>query len=435
MIPGLLAAIAVFSYLLGGLNGAIIASKYVFHRDVRDYGSGNAGLTNFYRTFGAPGLAIVIGTDVLKTVIAVVAGGLIMGTQGAASTGQVFAGFCVMLGHIYPVFYGFRGGKGVLCAETMLLIVSFPTGLVSLLIFVGIVWATRYVSLGSICGALIAPIGVLAGRNTTAHINIVTKEDKPGIDIYIAPGTKNESVHIPVIISQTGLKDMVYNDFYVGEDCDVTIVAGCGIHNCGTQESRHDGIHSFFVGKNAKVRYIEKHYGEGDGNGENVMNPTTIVDLGENAYMEMETTQIKGIDSTYRDTQAHLSDGATLIIKEKIMTHGHQHAETNFSVDLDGYDSSTNVISRSVAKDHSSQMFNSNIRGNNKCAGHSECDAIIMDEGTVGARPEITANSVEASLIHEAAIGKIAGEQLNKLMTLGLTEKEAEEQIISGFLK
>ena len=199
--------------------------------------------------------------------------------------------------------------------------------------------------------------GKLAGRNTTAHINIVTKEDKPGIDIYIAPGTKNESVHIPVIISQTGLKDIVYNDFYIGEDCDVTIVAGCGIHNCGTQESRHDGIHSFFVGKNARVRYIEKHYGEGDGNGENVMNPTTIVDLGENAYMEMETTQIKGIDSTYRDTQAHLADGATLIIKEKIMTHGHQHAETNFSVDLDGYDSSTNVISRSVAKDHSSQML------------------------------------------------------------------------------
>lgn len=242
-------------------------------------------------------------------------------------------------------------------------------------------------------------------------------------------------MHIPVIISQTGLKDMVYNDFFIGEDCDVTIVAGCGIHNCGTQESRHDGIHSFFVGKNARVRYIEKHYGEGDGNGENVMNPTTIVDLGENAYMEMETTQIKGIDSTIRDTKAHLTDGATLIIKEKIMTHGHQHAETNFSVDLDGYESSTNVISRSVAKDHSTQMFNSNIRGNNKCAGHSECDAIIMDNGVVGARPEITANSVDASLIHEAAIGKIAGEQLNKLMTLGLTEKEAEEQIISGFLK
>ena len=277
--------------------------------------------------------------------------------------------------------------------------------------------------------------GQLANRRVTENIDIKTKTDNPGIDIIIKPGTVNESVHIPVIISETGLTDLVYNDFYIGENSDVTIIAGCGIHNCGEKESRHDGIHTFYVGKNAKVKYIEKHYGEGDGNGENVMNPTTIVDLGENAYMEMETTQIKGIDSTYRDTQAHLSDGATLIIKEKIMTHGHQHAETNFSVDLDGYDSSTNVISRSVAKDHSSQMFNSNIRGNNKCAGHSECDAIIMDSGTVGARPEITANSVEASLIHEAAIGKIAGEQLNKLMTLGLTEKEAEEQIISGFLK
>ena len=272
-------------------------------------------------------------------------------------------------------------------------------------------------------------------RQNSEHIQIVSKTDKDGIDIRIAPFTKSENVHIPVILSKSGFHDLVYNDFFIGEDCDVTIVAGCGIHNCGTQESRHDGIHSFFVGKNARVRYIEKHYGEGDGNGENVMNPTTIVDLGENAYMEMETTQIKGIDSTIRDTKAHLTDGATLVIKEKIMTHGHQHAETNFSVDLDGYESSTNVISRSVAKDHSTQMFNSNIRGNNKCAGHSECDAIIMDNGVVGARPEITANSVDASLIHEAAIGKIAGEQLNKLMTLGLTEKEAEEQIISGFLK
>ena len=277
--------------------------------------------------------------------------------------------------------------------------------------------------------------GQKAYRHNTDNIEIVSKTDKDGIDIKIKPYTKHEDVHIPVVLTKSGFHDMVYNDFFVGEGSEVTIVAGCGIHNCGTQESRHDGIHSFFVGKNARVRYIEKHYGEGDGNGENVMNPTTIVDLGENAYMEMETTQIKGIDSTIRDTKAHLTDGATLVIKEKIMTHGHQHAETNFSVDLDGYESSTNVISRSVAKDHSTQMFNSNIRGNNKCAGHSECDAIIMDSGTVGARPEITANSVEASLIHEAAIGKIAGEQLNKLMTLGLTEKEAEEQIISGFLK
>ena len=277
--------------------------------------------------------------------------------------------------------------------------------------------------------------GQLAGRNTTANIDIVTKTDKPGIDIIIKPGTKNESMHIPVIIEKSGLKDLVYNDFFIGDDCDVTIVAGCGISNCGTQESRHDGIHSFFVGKHSKVKYIEKHYGEGDGRGTNVMNPTTIVELGEGSYMEMETTQIKGIDSTIRNTTATLSDGATLVIKEKIMTHGTQYAETNFTVDLNGVDSSTNVISRSVAKEESKQMFNSNIRGNNKCAGHSECDAIIMDNASVGARPEITANNVEASLIHEAAIGKIAGDQLIKLMTLGLTEKEAEEQIINGFLK
>ena len=277
--------------------------------------------------------------------------------------------------------------------------------------------------------------GQLAGRNTTANIDIVTKSDKPGIDIIIKPGTKNESMHIPVIIEKSGLKDLVYNDFFIGDDCDVTIVAGCGISNCGTQESRHDGIHSFFVGKHSKVKYIEKHYGEGDGRGTNVMNPTTIVELGEGSYMEMETTQNKGIDSTIRNTTATLGDGATLVTKEKIMTHGTQYAETNFTVDLNGVDSSTNVISRSVAKEDSKQMFNSNIRGNNKCAGHSECDAIIMDNASVGARPEITANNVEASLIHEAAIGKIAGDQLIKLMTLGLTEKEAEEQIVNGFLK
>lgn len=277
--------------------------------------------------------------------------------------------------------------------------------------------------------------GQLAGRNTTANIDIVTKTDKPGIDIIIRPGTKNESMHIPVIIEKSGLKDLVYNDFFIGDDCDVTIVAGCGINNCGTQESRHDGIHSFFVGKNSKVKYIEKHYGEGDGRGTNVMNPTTIVELGEGSYMEMETTQIRGIDSTIRNTTATVADHATLVVKEKILTHGTQYAETNFTVDLNGVDSSTNVISRSVAKEDSRQMFNSNIRGNNRCAGHSECDAIIMDNASVGARPEITANNVEASLIHEAAIGKIAGDQLIKLMTLGLTEQEAEEQIVNGFLK
>ena len=277
--------------------------------------------------------------------------------------------------------------------------------------------------------------GQLAGRNTTANIDIVTKTDKPGIDIYIKDGTKNESMHIPVIIEKSGLQDLVYNDFFIGDDCDVTIVAGCGINNCGTQESRHDGIHSFFVGKNSRVKYIEKHYGEGDGRGSNVMNPTTIVELGEGSYMEMETTQIKGIDSTIRNTEAKCADGAQLVITEKIMTHGSQYAETNFTVDLDGVDSSANVISRSVAREESRQMFNSNIRGNNKCAGHSECDAIIMDSAYVGARPEIVANSVDASLIHEAAIGKIAGDQLIKLMTLGLTEQEAEEQIVNGFLK
>jgi len=277
--------------------------------------------------------------------------------------------------------------------------------------------------------------GKLDGRNTTANIDIVTKEDKPGIDIIIKPGTKNESVHIPVILSESGLKDMVYNDFYVGEDADVTIVAGCGIHNCGVDTSQHDGIHTFYIGKNAKVKYIEKHYGEGDGTGENVLNPTTIVHIDEGGYMEMETTQIKGVDSTVRDTSADLKAGASLVVKEKIMTHGSQTAETNFVVDLNGADSSANVISRSVAKGKSKQVFRSNIRGNNKCYGHTECDAILMEDGHVNAIPSLEANDLDASLVHEAAIGKIAGEQLIKLMTLGLTEKEAEEQIVNGFMK
>ncbi len=274
-----------------------------------------------------------------------------------------------------------------------------------------------------------------AARNTTENIDIVTKEDKPGIDIIIKPNTKNESVHIPVILSQTGLTDLVYNDFFIGENADVTIVAGCGIHNSGDEKSQHDGIHTFHVGKNAKIRYIEKHYGEGDGNGKNVMNPTTIVFIDENGYMEMETVQIKGISSTKRDTKATLEKGATLIVKEKLMTHGKQYAETNFDVELNGEDSSTHVVSRAVAKDESRQLFLSNVKGNNRSSGHTECDAIIMDNAVVKAIPEITAAHVDASLIHEAAIGKIAGEQIIKLMTLGLTEKEAEEQIISGFLK
>ena len=277
--------------------------------------------------------------------------------------------------------------------------------------------------------------GQAAGRRSTAHIEITPKDDLPGIDIRILPGTKNESVHIPVILSESGLKDTVYNDFFVAEGCDVTIVAGCGIHNDGAATSEHSGIHTFHVGKNARVRYIEKHYGEGDGNGENIMNPSTIVELDEGAYMEMETAQIKGVDSTQRSTRATLCKGAALVIHEKIMTHGKQTAQTSFQVDLDGENSSANVVSRSVARDHSHQIFLSQINGNNLCAGHTECDAIIMDKASVRAVPELTANHVDTSLIHEAAIGKIAGEQLIKLMTLGLTEQEAEEQIINGFLK
>lgn len=277
--------------------------------------------------------------------------------------------------------------------------------------------------------------GKMAGRNTTANIDIVTKEDKQGIDIIIKPGTKKESVHIPVILSESGYQEMVYNDFHIGEDCDVTIIAGCGIHNCGVDTSKHDGIHTFYVGKNSRVRYVEKHYGEGDGNGENVMNPTTVVYCDENAHLQMETTQIKGIDSTNRITKGELKAGASLEVREKIMTHGKQYARTEFEVDLNGENCSANVISRSVARDTSKQEFFSRINGNAACAGHSECDAIIMDQSCVTASPQLTANHVDASLIHEAAIGKIAGEQLIKLMTLGLTEEEAEQQIISGFLK
>ncbi|HIS71969.1 MAG TPA: SufD family Fe-S cluster assembly protein [Candidatus Scatomorpha pullicola] len=277
--------------------------------------------------------------------------------------------------------------------------------------------------------------GQLAGRNTTANIDIVSKTDKPGIDIYIKPGTKNESMHIPVIIEQSGLKDLVYNDFHIGADCDVTIIAGCGISNCGSQDSQHDGIHTFYVGKNAKLKYVEKHYAEGDGSGERIMNPTTIIHLDEGAYMEMDTTQIKGVDSTKRITEAKLADGATLVVAEKLMTHGKQTSETDFTIDLDGEDSSANVVSRGVARDHSRQVLYMKINGNSKCYGHSECDSIVMDNGYVQAIPEITANSVEASLVHEAAIGKIAGDQIIKLMTLGLTEEQAEEQIVAGFLK
>ena len=277
--------------------------------------------------------------------------------------------------------------------------------------------------------------GQTAGRNTTANIDIVTKTDKPGIDIRIKPGTRNESVHIPVVVSASGLKEIVYNDFFIGEDSDVVIVAGCGIHNCGDQDSEHDGIHRFFVGKNAKVKYVEKHYGEGDGNGKRILNPGTEVYMEENSCMEMEMVQIEGVDSTNRTNSAELAAGAKLIVRERLLTHGSQNAESTYIVNLNGEDSSADVVSRSVAKDTSKQTFNSKIVGNAKCSGHTECDAIIMDDAKIFAIPGLIANNIDAALIHEAAIGKIAGEQIVKLMTLGLTEEEAEAQIVNGFLK
>lgn len=277
--------------------------------------------------------------------------------------------------------------------------------------------------------------GATASRNTTANIDIVTKEDKQGIDIIIKPNTVNESVHIPVIISQSGIKELVYNDFYIGENSDVVIVAGCGIHNCGGTDSAHDGIHTFYVGKNANVKYIEKHYGEGDGEGKRLMKPTTVVHLEEGAHMIMETSQIAGIDDTVRTTTADLADDSKLEIHESIMTTGNQNAVSDFTADLNGCNCSCNIVSRTVAKDESRQHFISRLNGKNVCAGHSECDSIIMDKALVLATPQLEASSTEASLIHEAAIGKIAGEQLIKLMTLGLTREEAEERIISGFLR
>ncbi|MBR6337497.1 MAG: SufD family Fe-S cluster assembly protein [Ruminococcus sp.] len=275
----------------------------------------------------------------------------------------------------------------------------------------------------------------LAGRNTTANIDIKSKEDKPGIDIIIKEGTKNESVHIPVVLSQSGLKETVYNDFYVGDNSDVLIVAGCGIDNCGTQDSEHDGIHRFFVGKNAKVKYVEKHYGSGDGKGKRILNPVTEVYMDEGSSMEMEMVQIKGVDSTERTTKAELKADAKLVVHERLMTHGEQKALSIYKVDLNGKGSSADIVSRSVARDNSYQKLDMCILGNEECSGHTECDSIIMDNGRILAVPSLEANSVDAMLVHEAAIGKIAGDQLTKLMTLGLTEQEAEEQIINGFLK
>ena len=277
--------------------------------------------------------------------------------------------------------------------------------------------------------------GESAGRNSTANIEITSKTDKPGIDITIKPGTRNESVHIPVVLSESGLKDVVYNDFFVGDDCDVVIVAGCGISNCGDQDSAHDGVHCFHIGKNAKVKYVEKHYGEGSGRGKRIMNPRTEVNIGEGSSVEMEMVQIKGVDDTVRDTVARLEKDAKLVVHERLMTHGEQRAESGYTVELNGPGASADVVSRSVAKEKSWQLYRSRIVGNALCSGHTECDAIIMDKARVVAIPELEANDLDAALVHEAAIGKIAGDQIIKLMTLGLTEAEAEEQIVNGFLR
>lgn len=272
-------------------------------------------------------------------------------------------------------------------------------------------------------------------RKITENINIITKTDKQGIDIYVKENTKFEFIHIPVIITESGLKEVVYNDFYIGKNANVIIIAGCGIHNDHDKESRHDGIHRFFLEEGAKVKYIEKHYGEGKGDGKRVLNPVTEVYLKEGSSLEMQSSQIKGVDSTIRETKGELEANTNFVVSEKIMTHGNQYAKTIFDVTLNGKNASTHVISRSVATENSEQLFISKIYGNDKCFAHSECDAIIKDNAKVTATPEITANNVEANLIHEAAIGKIAGEQLIKLMTLGLSEKEAEAEIINGFLR
>ncbi|MBO4411649.1 MAG: SufD family Fe-S cluster assembly protein [Lachnospiraceae bacterium] len=275
----------------------------------------------------------------------------------------------------------------------------------------------------------------LDGRNTTENIDIRSKADGTGIDIIVKPGTKKESVHIPVVLSAAGLKETVYNDFYVGAGADVLIVAGCGIHNCGEQDSEHDGVHRFFLEKGAKVKYVEKHYGEGTGSGKRILNPVTEATLDEDASMEMEMVQIEGVSSTKRVTTAKLGKGASLIVHERLMTHGDQSAYSEYTVELNGENSSANVVSRSVAKDRSYQKFVSRLHGNAKSAGHSECDSIIMDHAKIDSIPEILANSTDAELIHEAAIGKIAGDQIMKLMTLGLSEAEAESEIVNGFLK
>ena len=275
-------------------------------------------------------------------------------------------------------------------------------------------------------------VGVI--RHSTENIEIKSKEDKPGIDIIVKPHTKGEKVHIPVVITETGVNDLVYNDFFIGEGAEVDIVAGCGIHNCGSSASEHDGIHTFYISKGAKVTYVEKHYGEGEGTGDRILNPTTIVHMEENSYCEMEMTQIKGVNSTQRETEANVGKDAKLVINEKLMTHDNQVAHSNISGNLDGKGAVLQIVSRSVAKDNSVQVFHPVAIGNEKCKAHIQCDSIIMDNARVASIPEIQANHTDAQIVHEAAIGRINNEQLLKLETFGLSEEEAEEVIVEAFL-
>ncbi|HZK39123.1 MAG TPA: SufD family Fe-S cluster assembly protein [Clostridia bacterium] len=273
------------------------------------------------------------------------------------------------------------------------------------------------------------------GRHSTENIIISSKTDKPGIDIHVAPFTKNETVHIPVIITHTGVNDVVYNDFYIGEGADVFIVAGCGIHNSGSSKTGHDGIHRFFLGKNSHIKYVENHYGEGEGSGERVLNPTTVVEQEEGSFCEMEMVQIKGVDSTLRETTVNLAARAKIVVTERLLTHGKQTARSNIDVYLNGEDSSAQIISRSVAQGDSEQIFYPRAVGNNNCRAHVQCDSIIMDRAKVRSVPEVAANHSEAQIVHEAAIGRINSEQLIKLQTFGMSEEQAEEVIIQGFLK
>ena len=277
--------------------------------------------------------------------------------------------------------------------------------------------------------------GKSIGRHSTQNIDVEPKKDKSGLDIHIKKGTKNEQVHITVAISATGLKEAVYNDFYIGDNCDVIIIAGCGIYNCGPSDSVHDGVHRFYVGKNSRVKYIERHYGFGPGKGGKILNPVTKINLGPNSEATLELEQIKGVDSTIRSATATLENDAKLYVKERLMTHGRQTAESGYKITLSGKDSTVDLASRSVAQDVSQQTFRATIIGDSKCRGHSACDAIIMDDAKVHAIPALDARTKDAELIHEAAIGKIAKRELIKLMTLGLTREQAESKIINGFLR